>query len=165
MRYSVAMFAIAILLVACDVNRSAAQESSRTRLIYLTLCASCHGPIGKGDGPEAATLRRRPRAFDDCTVMNNLPDEVLFRAIKYGGAAVGLSDEMPGWAVGIADRDIVELVRYVRGFCRKALARNRSDLCFTTIPVAPERGLRPAGPGAAKPRVSALSAHFSRFED
>ena len=143
MRYPIAMFAIAVLLVASEPNLSRAQESTRTKLTYLTLCTSCHGLTGKGDGPEGASLSRRPRAFEDCTVMNNISDDVLFRAIKYGGAAVGISDEMPGWAAGISDRDVRELVQYIRGFCRKAVAHNWNDLIPAMVHVAPGVDARP----------------------
>jgi mono/diheme cytochrome c family protein len=30
------------------------------RYEYVTSCASCHGPAGKGDGPVARTLKRAP---------------------------------------------------------------------------------------------------------
>jgi len=164
MRYPVAMLAIAVLLVASDPNLSCAQESTTTKLTYLTLCASCHGLTGKGDGPEGASLSRRPRAFEDCTVMNNISDDVMLRAIKYGGAAVGISDEMPGWAAGISDRDVRELVQYIRGFCRKALADKRSDPIPEAVHVASGRGHPSAGMCVAHLRVSAVPAHWTNFE-
>ncbi|HYL58148.1 MAG TPA: cytochrome c [Candidatus Acidoferrales bacterium] len=99
-----------------------AQESNRTRLVYAVLCADCHGRDGKGDGPQANTLAAKPRAFQDCDAMNRISFDVLFRAIKYGGAAVAMSDEMPGWAAGMNDREIRDLVEYIRGFCRNTVA-------------------------------------------
>jgi len=164
-RYSVATLAITVLLSASDPNLSRAQESTRTKLIYLTLCASCHGLTGKGDGAEIDTLNRRPRSFEDCPAMKNFSDEVLFRAIKYGGAAVGTSDEMPGWAAGIADRDIRELVQYVRGFCRGALARNGNDSIPATLQLSLGCGRPRADPcvGAATGRFTFQA--FAEFRD
>jgi hypothetical protein len=56
-----------------------------------------------------------------------------------------MRDEMPGWAAGIADRDIRELVQYIRGFCRGALAHNLND----SIPATLQLGLRCGRPHAA----------------
>ncbi|KAB8030682.1 c-type cytochrome [Fluviispira multicolorata] len=44
-------------------NYSDKQLSGRN--LYLEYCASCHGPIGKGDGPLSVTLRKRPPNFID----------------------------------------------------------------------------------------------------
>ena len=156
MRYSVATLVITVLVVTSDFNLSRAQESTRTKLIYMTLCASCHGLTGKGDGAESATLNRRPRSFEDCPAMNKVPDEIVFRAIKYGGTTVGLSNEMPGYAAGITDRDIRELVQYVRSFCRGALARNRND----SLPTPPQLSVG-CGRPHADPCVGAATGRFT----
>jgi len=133
MRYSVVALVISVLLVASGPNLSRAQESTRTKLIYMTLCASCHGLTGKGDGAEIATLNSRPRSFEDCAAMHKASDEILFRTIKYCGAAVAISDAMPGYAAGITDRDMRELIQYIRGFCHAALACNGKDSILATL--------------------------------
>jgi cytochrome c553 len=164
-RYSVATLVVTVLLVGSDPNLSRAQESTRTKLIYMTLCASCHGLKGKGDGAEVATLNKRPRSFDDCPAMNNFSDEVLFRAIKYGGATVGISDEMPGWAAGIADRDIRELVQYVRVFCRGALAHNLSDSIPAKLQLSLGCGRPHEDPCVGAATVRVTSQAFAEFRD
>src|SRR6476646_9820572 len=63
--------------------------------LYDQRCASCHGPQGKGDGPEAAKLALRPRNFSDPTWQLAVPDRLLQKAILEGGAAVGKSPVMP----------------------------------------------------------------------
>ena len=165
MRYSVATLVITVLVVTSDFNLSRAQESTRTKLIYMTLCASCHGLTGKGDGAEIATLNRRPRSFEDCPAMNKVPDEIVFRAIKYGGTTVGLSNEMPGYAAGITDRDIRELVQYVRGFCHGALACNGKDSILATLQLSVEWRRSHVDPclGAATGRFTFES--FTEFRD
>jgi nitrite reductase (NO-forming) len=40
-------------------------------------------------------------------------------AIKDGGAAVNLPNDMPAWAAGLSDDQINTLTKYIRGFCRK----------------------------------------------
>jgi mono/diheme cytochrome c family protein len=86
---------------------------------YNTFCAKCHGPNGKGDGPAAASLHTPPRNYTDCAKMSKISDDTLFKAIKNGGASVGLSGEMPSWSAGLDDNDIHGLVAYVRSFCKQ----------------------------------------------
>lgn len=73
--------------------------------LYLECCAQCHGKTGRGDGPSANGLPSRPRNFTDCKTMVGIPDGVLFKAIKQGGAAVGLQDSMPSWEAALDERD------------------------------------------------------------
>ncbi|MFN3477625.1 MAG: c-type cytochrome [Candidatus Methylomirabilales bacterium] len=81
---------------------------------YLTLCASCHGTSGKGDGPAAAALNPKPRDHTNGKYMNTLTDQYLFSVIKEGGKAVGLSELMPPWGRALNDKEIRDLVAYVR---------------------------------------------------
>jgi mono/diheme cytochrome c family protein len=46
-------------------------------------------------------------------------DEVLFKIVKGGGQSVGRSTVMPSWGDSLSDGQIRELVKYVRGFCKK----------------------------------------------
>jgi mono/diheme cytochrome c family protein len=85
--------------------------------VYLECCAQCHGKTGRGDGPSADGLRSRPRNFTDCKTMRGIPDGVLFKAIKQGGAAVGLQESMPSWEAALDDAQIHELIQYIRQFC------------------------------------------------
>lgn len=105
-------------LIAINIGSAGAQQLPPAKT-YLMFCATCHGKNGKGDGPAAASLNPKPRDFADCKVMAKISDKTIFRAIKYGGAAVGVSSQMPGWAAGLSDNDIHGLVHYVRHFCAK----------------------------------------------
>ncbi len=81
---------------------------------YEALCASCHGPKGKGDGPAAAGLPVKPRDHTDGKYMNALKDQYLFDFIKKGGAAMQKSPLMPGWGGQVSDQEIWSLVAYIR---------------------------------------------------
>ncbi len=81
---------------------------------FTTFCVPCHGPAGKGDGPAAAALNPKPRNFTDGELMNAKTDAQLIKAIKEGGAAVGLSSFMPTWAGQLSDEEIKEIVTYIR---------------------------------------------------
>lgn len=88
-------------------------------MVYMMFCATCHGQQGAGDGPQAATLSARPRDFTDCKVMSQISDDIVFKAIKFGGAAVNLNAAMPAWGVTMPDEEIKSLQAYVRAFCKK----------------------------------------------
>jgi cytochrome c oxidase cbb3-type subunit 3 len=51
--------------------------------------------------------------------MKAMTDDILFTAIKEGGAAVKLSKDMPAWKDGMEDGEIHDLVAYVRSLCTK----------------------------------------------
>jgi mono/diheme cytochrome c family protein len=86
---------------------------------YATFCVKCHAASGRGDGPTAATLNIRPRDFTECDRMAKITDDVMFKAIKDGGEAAGLSKDMPPWKQGFDDAEIHDLVAFVRTFCKK----------------------------------------------
>jgi cytochrome c oxidase cbb3-type subunit III len=109
---------IVFMLTATSVKSWAAgnEEAAQEYLIY---CSKCHGATGHGDGPNASTLKTRPRDFADCATMSKISSETLFKAIKEGGAAVNLPNDMPPWGQAFDDAEIKGLIQYVRTFCKK----------------------------------------------
>ncbi len=93
---------------------NSAADPARGAASYLTLCASCHGPRGAGDGPTGQALDPRPARHDDGAYMNALSNEHLFRVIKEGGAAVGKSPLMTPWGGALSDAQIRDVVAHVR---------------------------------------------------
>ena len=93
--------------------------SAQADLTYKIYCARCHGDTGHGDGADAATFKTHPRDFTDCAAMGKISDDTMFKAIKDGGAAVGVSEDMPAWGAGLSDEDIRAVMKYIRQFCQK----------------------------------------------
>lgn len=93
---------------------SPADEAKQT---FATLCSTCHGADGKGDGPAAATLNPKPRNYTDKEWQASITDEQLAKVILEGGAAVGKSPLMPP-NPQLKDKPevIAELVKIVRSF-------------------------------------------------
>jgi mono/diheme cytochrome c family protein len=95
---SLALLLITPAAVGCSTapmpepSREARAEAAQ---IFATRCASCHGPLGKGDGPRGAKLSRRPRNFADPVWQLAISDRHLEKVILEGGASVGKSSEMP----------------------------------------------------------------------
>jgi high-affinity iron transporter len=54
------------------------------RSVYMANCASCHGGLGKGDGPRAEKLNLKPTNFTDPKVMVSIPPERIERAVVRG---------------------------------------------------------------------------------
>jgi mono/diheme cytochrome c family protein len=95
-----------------------AQAGNAAAAIFQKSCATCHGTDGRGDGPAAMALDPKPQDFKDCKNMAAKSDETLFKAVKGGGHAVGLSPIMPPWGGTYSDEQIHGLVQYVRTFCQ-----------------------------------------------
>jgi mono/diheme cytochrome c family protein len=83
---------------------------------YETYCVACHGIDGKADGAGALAMNPRPRALVDKDWQAKVTDEHIYKVIKEGGAAVGLSATMAPWGAAIADDEIKNVVQYVRHF-------------------------------------------------
>jgi mono/diheme cytochrome c family protein len=115
--------ALAVVLVAIgaftgglawlmDTPRPPAGAPKAERL-YLGLCATCHGPDGKGSW-RAALFLVRPGNLSDTARIDARSDQYLFDLIKHGGAPIGRPG-MPAFGSTLTDGDIREIVHYVRG--------------------------------------------------
>jgi mono/diheme cytochrome c family protein len=86
---------------------------------YEALCATCHGPGGKGDGPAAAALTPPPRdlsvgdfKFDADKDGKPGGDADLKLVIQKGAAEFGGSPMMTPW--GLPDAQLDDLVALIR---------------------------------------------------
>lgn len=52
--------------------------------VWQTNCASCHGPLGHGDGPAAAFLQPRPADFHDAERMAAMTPYRVFNTTSFG---------------------------------------------------------------------------------
>jgi mono/diheme cytochrome c family protein len=98
------------------VGQPAAPAGNPGKAVYDQHCASCHGPGGKADGPGLGALPIKPPPFTDGRLMNGLPDEFLFTLVSKGAGAVGLAPQMPAFQPPLTDRQIHDVIGYVRTF-------------------------------------------------
>lgn len=84
------------------------------RAVYRHYCLNCHGDQGKGDGFNAYNLDPKPASLADSTFQVKHTDADLLTAIKLGGGAVGLSTGMPPWGRTLSERQMSNIVDYLR---------------------------------------------------
>jgi len=95
---------------------SAGKITPEVKEMFKQRCASCHGETGHGDGPAAAALNPKPRAYSDVAWQNSVKDDDIKKTITMGGAAVGKSPIMPA-SPDLNDKPELDgLVAYVRSF-------------------------------------------------
>ncbi|MBI3245449.1 MAG: c-type cytochrome [Deltaproteobacteria bacterium] len=64
------------------------KEVMAGQAVYDTLCVSCHGIYGRGDGLMAPALSPRPRDLTDPLYQKHVSDEALFRIVSDGQGAM-----------------------------------------------------------------------------
>jgi len=81
---------------------------------FMSVCTSCHGDEGNGDGVLAESLGVPPRVLSDAAFMSSVSDDHLFKVIKEGGASVGLTENMTPFAEQLSDKEIRNVILYLR---------------------------------------------------
>jgi mono/diheme cytochrome c family protein len=105
------LVAVAILTGA---GSSWAQNAAEGKKLYASYCSTCHGETGKGDGTAAASLPAKPVDHTNGAGMNQLSDKFLLEIISKGGGAVGKSTFMPSWGGSLNEKQIRDIVAYIR---------------------------------------------------
>lgn len=83
-------------------------------------CAACHGVDGKG-APEEYTVFVRPDTWPDFTKCDQTtpePDSSYKAVIQHGGRGLGFSQIMPAFGDHLTERQIDDVIAYLRGFCK-----------------------------------------------
>jgi len=88
-----------------------AAARAEAQQIFNTRCFTCHGSLGKGDGPGSPGLVPPPRDLSDPAWQASVTDEHIEKIIKYGGAAVGKSPTMPPNPDLTAKNEVVQALR------------------------------------------------------
>lgn len=108
-------------------------------------CMTCHGSIGRGDGPQAAMFK--PRDMSDPEWQNSVSDEQLYESIQKG------KNKMPGFA--LPEQVARNLVQLVRLFDPVRRAQQASAAAATAAGAS--ASAQPSTPphGASQPQPSA----------
>ncbi|HJM94266.1 MAG: cytochrome c [Alphaproteobacteria bacterium] len=81
---------------------------------FLSYCMPCHGDTGKGDGMLSEDLDVKPRNLSSPKFLSSKSDKYLFKVIKDGGASVGLTENMTPFAEQLSDKEIRNIIAYLR---------------------------------------------------
>ena len=87
--------------------------------VYKGGCIACHGSDGKG-APATDTVFKRADTwpnFTDCAGTTPEPDGNWKAVIVHGGPSRGLSQIMPAFGDLLSERQINDVIAYMRGFC------------------------------------------------
>ena len=88
--------------------------------MFATVCATCHGADGTGNGPAAENLNPKPRNYTDPKWQASVTDDDLKKTILLGGQGVGKSPMMPGQPQLKEQPEVLDgLVKIIRGFAKK----------------------------------------------
>jgi len=107
--------------VGNPLNPIAADQISLTRggALYEVNCSLCHGKQGKGDGPVAEELIRKPPDLNGLNV-TELSDGEIFLVITNGvNPGIGYSGGMPPLRDNLEIGDRWDIVNYVRSLQTK----------------------------------------------
>jgi mono/diheme cytochrome c family protein len=104
------------------------------RPVYERHCATCHGATGGADGPGASALPIKPPPLTDGRLLNPLSDDFLATVVREGAVAVGLAPQMPGFGRLLTEREIRDVVAYIRTLARPPY---RPRPTSAVLPVAP----------------------------
>ncbi len=91
-----------------------AQNQAEGRKLYASYCATCHGEKGKGDGMAAKSLPAKLADHTNGAIMNQMNDKFLLDIIAKGGGAVGKSSFMPSWGSALDEKQIRDLIAFIR---------------------------------------------------
>ena len=85
-----------VVRIADNPAKVAITEDARAKAhdIFTERCATCHGTDGRGNGPAAANLKPKPIDFHNQNWQKSLTDDVMTKAIIFGGRSVGKSGQM-----------------------------------------------------------------------
>ncbi len=91
----------------------ASAESPAGKAIYEQHCVSCHGPQGRGDGPESPYLSPRPASLISAATSIK-SDQELLAVIANGKPRTA----MPPWKDRLTEAQQQDVLAYVRSFVR-----------------------------------------------
>ena len=87
-------------LRATGDGQATSNNASLGNYLFKTYCASCHGTTGRGDGPLAASMTRRPANLTEIAKRNKgtYPSELVYKVIDGRTKVPGHGGpDMPVW--------------------------------------------------------------------
>lgn len=104
------------LFLAWFPSAGLAADVEAGRGTFERVCAACHGTGGRpdADSPVVQAFDPPPADLTDPLFNSREPAEDWFMVVKHGGAALGLSDQMPAHGNVLSDDEISDVVGYIK---------------------------------------------------
>ncbi len=113
--------AIAALAGLLAPTPATAGDAEAGKTPFASVCSSCHGMGGKGDGPVGAVLQPPPRDFTQGDFKFDTDDDGkagtdtdLKNVITNGAGAYGGSMLMAPWGTMLSPEDVENIIAYIR---------------------------------------------------
>ncbi len=88
--------------------------------LHVKHCQRCHGEQGKGDGPAMKVVKTVKLAdWTNQAEMAKYSDQDLSKIIMEGGAAVGKSKLMPAYKGKLKEKEVWDLIAFIRSLAKK----------------------------------------------
>lgn len=91
-----------------------AADLTRGERLYKMLCEKCHGKEGRGDGPQAKELEKKPADYTAPGFFDQHADAEL-KKVTLAGAT-----PMPAFKEKLKDKDVADLLAYLKTFADRA---------------------------------------------
>ena len=88
--------------------------------LYQAWCSKCHGTDGRGRAAASTRLAVPPADLQECQASTAEPEARWIGIVTRGGAAFGLSLDMPAFGEAGTPAQIRAVVRYARSLCGEA---------------------------------------------
>jgi mono/diheme cytochrome c family protein len=86
--------------------------------LYLSACAACHGPTGKGALVPGASVPLRSRNLSDGAHLNRLSDDQILFLMACGGEKARVSPAMPSFGDAFTSEQLRAILAHVRSLAR-----------------------------------------------
>jgi mono/diheme cytochrome c family protein len=106
------LIAIGLGLSLTSASPAGAADLNNGKKAYADKCARCHGNTGKGDGPKAETLEKKPADYTDKKKMSEFTDAQLKKITLDG------KQPMPAYQGKMSDKDLDDVIAYIRTFAK-----------------------------------------------
>jgi mono/diheme cytochrome c family protein len=111
---------LTLKLVACAALwASSAPAQGAPDSLYAAWCSHCHGADARGTPVASARLAVRPADLASCAASTAETEEQWVGIVTRGGAAYGLSLDMPAYGEAGTAEQIRSIVRYARSLCHE----------------------------------------------
>ena len=109
-------------LLALIVLLPTGGRASTAEQNFKWYCVQCHDEDGGGDGiNNVPELPVGPMALNKAKEMEKFTDAQIIKTITHGGPANNLESLMPTWGNTLSEKEIKELMKYVRSLCTEGV--------------------------------------------